>query len=178
MPVACLMILKAVAARGGLCTLEHPADPETAPFPSIWQMQIVKEFETQTSSVRAVFPQCMWGCLARKDTCISGNVPNLSSFVRPCTHTSHSMVLRGIDQKGKFRTRQAQAYPSVMCRHLGGLCVKALACREPLGGSQQISPELRRRAHLRFARDSIAHVRMKAKVPSWASLQPTLVPPK
>ena len=85
--VACLQILGAVAEAGGSVTLEHPADPGTDPYPSIWALQLVLEWETTHRLRRVHFPQCMWGCHGRKNTTIISNLPNASELERPCNHT-------------------------------------------------------------------------------------------
>ena len=85
---------------------------------------------------RIEFPQCLWGQTARKDTCISGTVEGLEEFDiygnGTCRHGSHAK-LYGKDEKGRFRTREAQTYPPPLCKKLAELFIRTWKHRLDLG---------------------------------------------
>ena len=117
-------VLDAIAASGGLVTNEHPKDPGRVPFPSTWDLPKMKKIERQRGLRRVSFPQCLWGQAGRKDTTLSGNVDDLELFDvygdGKCRHQSHELLF-GTDDKGHFKTRQAQTYPPEFCERLA-LC--------------------------------------------------------
>ena len=56
---ATLLASEAVASRGGVCILEHPADPGSEPNASIWATAEVMEMERRLSAARRHADQCM-----------------------------------------------------------------------------------------------------------------------
>ena len=84
--MAALIVIEAVAAMDGTWSLEHPADPGRAPFPSIWILDRVKRLAQAVSVHKVTFPQCMFGCPAQKLTTIWGCVNHLEAFAIPCAH--------------------------------------------------------------------------------------------
>ena len=117
-------VLEAIAQSGGLVVNEHPKDPGCDPFPSTWHLPKMKRIERDCKLRRVSFPQCLWGQAGRKDTTLSGNVDELEKFDvygdGKCRHLSHEL-LYGTDEKGHFKTRQAQTYPPEFCERLA-LC--------------------------------------------------------
>jgi hypothetical protein len=117
-------VLEAIAASGGLVVNEHPKDPGKDPFPSTWNLAKMKRIERKSRMRRVSFPQCLWGQVGRKDTTLSGNVDELEKFDvygdGRCRHQTHEL-LYGTDEKGHFKTRQAQTYPPEFCERLA-LC--------------------------------------------------------
>ena len=61
----------------------------------------------------------------------------MRAFQVVCTHRSHAMILSGIDEEGKFRTRAAQAYPPKMCQELAEAHLVAWEKRSPLCAEQR-----------------------------------------
>ena len=122
-----MKVLEAVAASGGPVSNEHPRDPGMDPYPSTWNLSAMRWIEKKYNMIRVVFPQCMWGQTARKETCISGIVQGLSELDMMgncrCSHSVHD-VLCGKDEKGNFKTRKAQTYPPPLCEKLAELYVR------------------------------------------------------
>ena len=79
---------------------------------------VIPLWETEVAARRYTFPQCRWGCPAKKMTTITGNMEQLNEFILPCTHQRHEAELSGVDETGAFRTRVAQAYPKELCKKL------------------------------------------------------------
>ena len=114
-------VLMVAVLHGSLGTNEHPEDPGRHPFPSTWSLRKMKHIEQRCGFRRVVFPQCLWGLLRRKGTCLSGNVEDLETFDKHgngrCYHEFHPS-LKGKDSLGHFRTRMAQTYPAEMRERL------------------------------------------------------------
>jgi len=114
-------VLEAIAKSGGLVTNEHPKDPGKHPFPSTWNLPKMKLIERECGLRRVSFPQCLWGQAGRKDTTLSGNVDELEEFDvfgdGKCQHQFRELLF-GTDEKGRFKTRQAQTYPPEFCERL------------------------------------------------------------
>ena len=112
-------ILKEVIMYGGSGTLEHPADPGRAPFPSIWNTDEMRNWIGDLGLETVTFPQCMMGAAAKKETTIAGRASDLEGHLQArCGHAYHSATLSGKDETGKFRTKVSQAYPPELCRRL------------------------------------------------------------
>ncbi len=138
--LASLRILEKIAKRGPV-SLEHPADPGAAPYPSIWATPEVCTWEQRIGADRVTYPQCEWGCPAKKLTTIAATVSDLQSFVVPCSHKGHEASLRGRHARNRFRTRLAQSCPSKFCEKLATLHILTMMER---GATDEI--ELNERA--------------------------------
>eukprot|EP00969_Alexandrium_andersonii_P161609 7142645-Alexandrium_andersonii.AAC.1 len=60
--------MTAVRRSGGGASMEHPADPGCAPYPSIWNAEAYREFSRDWAMQLAVFDQCRLGAPSRKPT--------------------------------------------------------------------------------------------------------------
>ena len=94
--------------------------------------------EKSTPSSRVTFPQCSWGCPARKMTTITSNVLGMKSLDVPCRHARHEWRLAGKDERGKFRTRAAQCYPSQLCRQIAQAHVTAMLEKGPSSRATEV----------------------------------------
>ena len=156
-----LRILKSIGRKGGPVSVEHPADPGHPPFPSIFITDEVLAWESELRAYRVAFPQCMWGRPALKLTPPTGTAKDMQRFVAPCSHTSHLATLCGKDDKGKFRSRVAQSYPSEFCQmlaqcHLDAMLEKGLCREEALTEraiEEMMQATLQRRSQDRTAAD-------------------------
>lgn len=108
--------------------MEHPAEPGFAPYPSIFNTETFQRWLAAHSSHVVTFPQCQWGSPARKRTSLARNLPHLEDLSVPCMHVAHEGWLCGLDEKGRFRTRTAQAYPVKLCRKMAQVSRRP-ACR-------------------------------------------------
>ena len=112
-----LAICEGVAEHGGGVLLEHPADPEEEPMPSIWATQLVQAWEVRIGARRGSLDQCMYGGPTMKPTTVSGNLVGLEEGELRCDgghrHESALGKVRGV-----FRTRRLQTYPPRLCRFL------------------------------------------------------------
>ena len=131
-----MSILESVAGSGGLISNEHPKDPGRDPYPSTWDLSEMKRIETKLRLERVIFPQCMWGQVSRKDTCISSNLKGIQELDilgnGRCCHRSHDYLF-GLDENGNFKTRQAQTYPSQLCEKIAQLYVRNWELRSDIG---------------------------------------------
>ena len=131
-----MSILESVAGAGGLISNEHPKDPGRDPYPSTWDLSEMKRIETKLRLERVIFPQCMWGQVSRKDTCISSNLKGIQELDilgnGRCCHRSHDYLF-GLDENGNFKTRQAQTYPSPLCEKIAQLYVRNWELRSDIG---------------------------------------------
>ncbi|CAK0797355.1 unnamed protein product [Prorocentrum cordatum] len=84
-----LKVLRPIGRKGGSVSLEHPADPGCAPFPSIFITEEVLQWEAELDAYRVTFHQCMWGCAALKLTTLTGTAAGMERFIRTCTHEKH-----------------------------------------------------------------------------------------
>ena len=134
--VATMMILKAIVKSGGFASLEHPRDPGTHPYPSIWNLSIMQNWEEECGMERTHFLQCMWGCMAPKATTITSNVPGISDLCVPCNHTRHLQKLHGVDASGKFRSRTTQAYPTQLCQKIASVFIASFKNDEERGANR------------------------------------------
>ena len=137
-----LRILLAVALSSGLVSNEHPVDPGTHPYPSTWNLAIMKRVEKLAGMVRTVFPQCLWGLCSRKLTCLSSNLSKANELDvhggGKCYHKTHAMLC-GLDEEGKFMTRRAQTYPPQLCEKLAQCFIEDW--RNGKGNPEWVSPK-------------------------------------
>ena len=131
-----MSVLESIAGAGGLISNEHPKDPARDPYPSTWNLSEMKRIEAKFHLKRVVFPQCMWGQVSRKDTCISSNLEGIQELDvlgnGRCCHKSHDYLF-GLDENGNFKTRQAQTYPSQLCEKIAQLYVRNWESRLDIG---------------------------------------------
>jgi len=146
-------LCKAVGRAGGLFLTEHPDDPGP-PYPSIFATSPVLSLEQEFQCSWVVFDQCRFDASGRKRTRLHGNIDNFEAFGAEqgshfgylCCHGSHK-ALRGLDDKGKFKTSIAQEYPGPMNKALAQTVLLALpnvlcslnASGDPLSYCEQIS---------------------------------------
>eukprot|EP00435_Cladocopium_sp_Y103_P042260 s2492_g11.t1 len=120
-----------VCSHGGAYLLEHPADPECDPYPSIWILPEVLGLEARSGAKRALIHQCPFGGIAPKLTCLSGNVRGLMDIdgVR-CPGVSdthqHGMSI-GRNPEGGFYTRRLQTYPPGLCLEIARMLYETLS---------------------------------------------------
>jgi hypothetical protein len=75
--------------------------------------------KARTGMKEHTFPQCMVGAPSMKPTTLTGTLGRIPElFPSTCTHTSHAVILSGLDEDGNFRTRQGQTYPPAMCEKI------------------------------------------------------------
>ena len=144
MVIAAFMIIWAIIAAGGSGTIEHPADPATDPFPSIFNLDIAKKMCRELGASIWHFVQCMWGCPGRKETMMIGvaDAVEMQKFVdRKCCHKTHAK-LHGYDEQGRFRTRITQAYPQPMCEQLAKAHMKHMMEKGPAAGDAELSSQV------------------------------------
>ena len=121
---------EAVSMRGGCYLMEHPADPGTDPYPSMWLIPELLEMEKRSRGRRAHFHQCPFGGISPKLTTFSSNVvgleridgvrcPGLSS-----SHTHGKTIGRAPD--GSFYTRRLQTYPAGLCQMIAEMIFDSL----------------------------------------------------
>ena len=125
-----MCVCENVAARGGAWLWEHPADPGTTPYASIWATAEMQGLEERTGSKRALLHQCPFGGPVPKLTCFAGTIDGLDELdgIR-CPGQSSSHVHGpsiGRDPAGGFHTRRLQSYPSDLCRELAERIVRTL----------------------------------------------------
>ena len=122
-------ILEELHKVGGGGTLEHPIDPGSDPFPSMWGTSEFADFAQMVEMETVSFPQCALGQAAKKETTLGftpkvGAVRSRFEGLR-CTHRKHAS-LEGKDEKGVFKTRAAQSYPAEMCKQLAQAIIESL----------------------------------------------------
>ena len=129
-------ILEEVALAGNLVSNEHPKAPGMHPYPSTWNLAEMKRIEKKCDLRRVVFPQCMWGQTAKKDTCITSNLSGIQEFDvlgnGKCCHKTHDYLF-GLDENGNFKTRSAQSYPSPLCEKLAELYIRDWKDKKEIG---------------------------------------------
>jgi hypothetical protein len=170
--VATMMILKAIVKSGGFASLEHPRDPGSDPYPSIWNLSLMKEWEEECGMVRTHFLQCMWGCMAPKATTITSNVPGISDLCVACNHTRHLQKLHGVDASGKFRSRMTQAYPTQLCRKIASVFIASFKNDEERGADRLLDDAFLDHVITTIDDMTTTEINMP-RTPTWASLQAT-----
>ena len=79
-----LWLLGEAGGRGGWIGLEHPKDPEKAPFPSIFSSTEAKITKSRANAFEIVFNQCRFGAVSRKPTQFMLNDPKLKPVFHLC----------------------------------------------------------------------------------------------
>ena len=88
-----LALLDALASRGGACGMEHPADPDVHPLPSIWATDVMLGSQERRSFVCRTFDQCALGGPCRKPTTLTGNLAGLAGEGPFCPGVSATHTL-------------------------------------------------------------------------------------
>jgi len=118
-----IAICEAVASMGGFYILEHPADPNAAPYASIFSTALLLEFLKRTKGIIQVIDQCMYGGLTRKATGLAHNFANLAEGALRCCGGHKHGISHGLNAQGVFHTRRLQSYPSELCHWFAWLMV-------------------------------------------------------
>ena len=124
-----LAIIKSLALTGASSSLEHPADPEVQPYPSIWDMEETAAVEAISHSARKLtfkrrnLWQCMYSGPTPKPTTITLNCVNSEKLCRKCIHgRNHEGVQSSgfVDASGpgRFATAKLKEYPAPLCKKL------------------------------------------------------------
>ena len=114
-----LDICDAVAAGEGSETTEHPIDPGTEPFPSIWVTPQWRRREA-LGDLTVNFDQCEYGAETKKGTTVGGNIDTLMKLRAKCSHRVHTGKSGGF-ANGKFRSARKSTYPPMLCGVLAAL---------------------------------------------------------
>ena len=136
---------------GGLPMLEHPADRNKHPYPSVFANPEFEWLQRHTDMNRRYLDQCMFGCSHRKPTEIAiGNHTLVADiidrvFEHPiCQHTGGHKPLLGRGPGGKFRTAAAAAYPPKLSYALAEIMVDFIQFRwkpgQPPGHGSAVGP--------------------------------------
>ena len=64
-------ILESVSNEDGAAAMEHPEDPGTDPYPSVWATSEYKDFARAAEMSEVSFPQGALGQISRKPTTIA-----------------------------------------------------------------------------------------------------------
>ena len=94
---------EAVCGMGGGYFLEHPADPEEEPLPSIFATALMIYFELRVQGRRIIQDQCMLGGPSRKRTCVSSNLDALEKGAVTCDRRHKHAPSHGLRQPGEFQ---------------------------------------------------------------------------
>ena len=140
--LACLRILTAVAEAGGYYGLEHPKDPATEPFPSIWILAQVALLEETGSGSRADFEQRYFKAPSVKPTTISSNCRELERRFAGKKGPPGGLILEGKEADGTFATSRGQTYTSEMNLELAEMFLESMMSGAGVPPAlERISPE-------------------------------------
>ena len=150
--------------------MEHPADPGP-PYPSIWATSEFGLLADEGGLEVVEFDQCCLGACSRKPTMLASSSPEVASWrQRRCRHFGHPPLIgRGPD--GAFRTKDAQAYPSGLCRELALLHLREF-CSRPVR-EDRAGPNVEE-LELAAAQEEVAlgeHLPIPAIVPNWGPIE-------
>ena len=120
-----LDLKEGVLANQGTGTTEHPEDPRTEPYASIFNTPQMKRCLDVHGGEYVVLDQCMYGGSARKRTGWAGRLSRIQSLARKCNHRgAHAGSTSAIlDSAGRFATKALEAYPSELCKALAVLFI-------------------------------------------------------
>ena len=90
--------------------MEHPADPGSEPYASIWVTAEVMEMEKRLGALRRHIDQCQLGCEARKPTFLSGNATELRGPPILCQGGHRHLQAYGRCPTGGYRSKRFQSY--------------------------------------------------------------------
>ena len=79
-----LALLDACAGRGGICGMEHPADPGYFSLSSVWATEIMQGLQERRGFVFKNLDQCALGGPCRKPTTFTGNFAGVSGHGQFC----------------------------------------------------------------------------------------------
>ena len=116
-----LALLDVLAARGGACGMEHPADPGFDPLPSIWATDVMLGLQERRSFVSRTLDQCACGGPCRKPTTLTGNLQGLAGEGPFCPGVSTAHIHErsvGRTATGGFLSQRLSLYPSGLCEFL------------------------------------------------------------
>ena len=115
-----IQLCHAVAEGGGYYVLEHPEDPGSEPYPSIWVTDPVLELLEKTRGASIGLHQSAFDAdSTRKAIRLGSHLPSIASLQKfgYLDPTRDRKPLIGKDPKtGKFRTSQAQVYRPGLCQ--------------------------------------------------------------
>ena len=124
-----LALLDALAARGGACGMEHPADPGFDPLPSIWATDVMLGLQERRSFVSGTLDQCACGGPCSKPTMLTGNLQGLAGEGPFCPGVSTAHIHErsvGRTATGGFLSQRLSLYPSGLCEFLAVCFVDSL----------------------------------------------------
>ena len=135
-------ILRGVRRAKRGASMEHPADPGSEPYASVWNTPEFQQLALECELTVASFDQCRLGATSRKPTSLASSSPSVRSWEElVCTHGSHpGLIGRGPD--GNFKTKQAQAYPPEFCRRLAQLHLDEFLARKAAEPEEETSEGL------------------------------------
>ncbi len=126
-----MAVSEAVSSRQGAHLWEHPADPGTDPYPSVWATMEMQMMEQRVGAQRALLHQCPFGGLVPKLTCLSGTMDGLEDLdgIRCPGESKWHIHGRSIGRApdGSFHTRRLQTYPAGLCRAMAWMVFQTLS---------------------------------------------------
>ena len=123
-----LALAEMVSKRGGAFLLEHPADPQMHPYPSIWILEAVQGLQDRAQAARVLLHQCMYGGETPKPTELLSNMDGIEEGALLCDNRHTHGTSWGKDEKGHYLTRRLQSYPGGLCRFMAW-CICRTAIR-------------------------------------------------
>ena len=132
-----------VVKHGGFALLEHPADPQEDPKPSTWQSRFHTVYAKALPGTTPIrIDQWKFGASSVKPTVIRSMGGDGQTKFDLLRHQDHDLprptkVLKGVDERGQFRTAEAKEYPALLSKALATTLLQEIArgiqCR-PLRG--------------------------------------------
>lgn len=122
-----------VVQHGGFALLEHPADPQEDPKPSTWQSQLHKVYAyALPGTIPIRIDQWKFGASSVKPTVIRSMGGDSQTKFDLLRHQDHqlprpSTVLKGVDERGQFRTAEAKEYPTLLSKALATTLLQEIA---------------------------------------------------
>ncbi len=113
-----LALAEALALRGGVFLLEHPADPGQEPFPSVFATPQLTEMADRVGAVLGYLEQCALGGPAKKPTGLLSTIEAFWGTGPTCPGLSgqHRHATGGPKVvNGAFASQRLSAYASPMC---------------------------------------------------------------
>ena len=104
-----LALCEALVLRDGVYVLEHPADPNEDPFPSVFATSQLLQFEERVGGGRGYLEQCALGGVTRKPTGLSTCIKSLQGCGPLCPGVSATHKHEPMGPKvvaGKFRSQR------------------------------------------------------------------------
>jgi hypothetical protein len=126
--LCCLELYVLMSLAGGISGFEHPADPGSAPYPSLFVTDHCVYVQALTESIIILLHQCRFGAVSTKPTAMMFNSPLARSLKALCNHKGgHRPLIGQVD--GAFRTSFAAAYPPLLNKSLAEVFVQDIVIK-------------------------------------------------